>query len=96
MSEREVSQAIHGDVTSRWTMTNTSSFGRLSMSAMRKATMTDKQREALQRRIQEHTRSIARDPEAARISLIRMGIIDEDGRLTPEYQPETDPATIAV
>ncbi|WP_165361467.1 ATP-binding protein [Lichenibacterium ramalinae] len=58
--------------------------------------MTDKQRAALQRRIEEHTRSIARDPEAARASLIRMGIIDEDGRLTPEYQPETDRVTIVV
>lgn len=58
--------------------------------------MTDKQRAALQRRIEEHTRTIAQDPEAARASLIRMGIINEDGRLTPEYRPETDRVTIAV
>lgn len=53
--------------------------------------MTRKQRAALQKRIEDHTRSIAQDPEAARASLIRMGIIAEDGRLRPEYRSEAEP-----
>lgn len=53
--------------------------------------MTDEQRAALERRIKEHTQAIAKDADAARASMIRMGIITHDGRLAPDYQVEGEP-----
>lgn len=52
--------------------------------------MTDEQRAALERRIKEHTRAIAENPEAARASMIRIGIITRDGELAPDYRVEDE------
>lgn len=52
--------------------------------------MTDKQRAALKRWMEERTEALSKDPAAARASLVRDGIVTEDGRLTPEYQVERD------
>lgn len=52
--------------------------------------MTDEQRAALKRWMEERTEAVSKDPAASRASLVKDGIITEDGQLAPEYQVERD------